>query len=262
MQGKGYWELSEDLVKLHDAVITYGVNVHHAAAAKFEKKPDFPLSYGALFSLHWRAVVIHRSVRTLCHGGWTPTTPILIRTLLDIVASCYAVAAKPEDAEYMGFKFMGSYLIQSVKDADTPDALRAENSKQLDTLRQQLQGKDVERVKELVNNYTPQPYWYRPEYSSPGAILKMAKNDLHFMYRQFSGSTHGGFLGSLLFDDLPDMADINPQEHPRRSRSALVASSRLLLDISYMRGQFEGVAEEAEYKQIVREMILPQKAKI
>ncbi len=180
--------------------LEYGVEIHHAAAAKFQKKPEFPLSYGALFSLHWRSVVIHRSVRTLCEAGWTPITPILIRTLLDIIASAYAVVAKPEDAEYMGFKFMGSYLIQSVKDPDTSGALRAENTEQLGRLRQQLRGADVGRSEELIKNYAPQTYWYRPEYYSPSAILKMSKNDLQFMYRQFSGSAHGGFLGSALFD--------------------------------------------------------------
>ena len=196
-------------------------------------------------------------------AGWTPIPPILIRTLLDIIASAYAVVAKPEDAEYMGFKFMGSYLIQSVKDPDTSGALRAENTEQLGRLRQQLRGADVGRSEELIKNYAPQTYWYRARNTTARVrFSRCPKNDLQFMYRQFSGSAHGGFLGSALFDDSPDMADINPQEHPRRSRSALVASSRLLLDISYIRGQFEGVAEEAKYKQIVTELILPQKAKI
>jgi hypothetical protein len=62
--------------------------------------------------------------------------------------------------------------------------------------------------------------------------------------------------------DSPDMADINPQEHPRRSRSAVVASSRIVLDISYLRGQFEGVANEAEYRKILTDQILPQKMKV
>ena len=82
------------------------------------------------------------------------------------------------------------------------------------------------------------------------------------MYRQFSGSAHGGYLGALLFDDSPDMAKINPEEHPRRTRPAIVASSRLLLDISYMRGQFEGVATEGTYKATIKELILPQQEKI
>jgi hypothetical protein len=58
------------------------------------------------------------------------------------------------------------------------------------------------------------------------------------------------------------MADINPQEHPRRGRSAVVASSRILLDISYLRGQFKGVADEAQYRKILKGQILPQKTKV
>jgi hypothetical protein len=262
MERKGYWRLPEDLEKLHDIVIDYAVEIHRAATEKFETQRQGPLSHGALFALHWRSIVIHRSVRTLCEAGWTPTTPILIRTLLDIVVSCYAVASKPEDAEYMGFKFRGSFLIQSIKDPDTAPALREENSKQLESLRGQLRENDIARVSDLIRDYVPRSYWYRPEFQSPSAILKNAKNDLDFMYRQFSGSTHGGFIGTALFDDSPDMADINPQEHPRRSRSAVVASSRILLDISYLRGQFEGVANEAEYRKILTDQILPQKMKV
>jgi len=262
MQLYGYWPLPDDLVKLHDEIINYGLEVHRTADIKFAQEHCFPLSYGALFTLHWNAIVIHRSIRALCEAGWTPSTPILIRTLLDIVASCYAIVVNQENAEYMSFKFMGSYLIQSVKDPDTADALRSENTKQLDTLRRQLQRKDAERADELVKNYKPQSYWYTPEFSGPGAILKQAKNDLQFMYRQFSGSSHGGFLGALLFDDSPDMAKINPEEHPRRRRSAVVAPSRLLLDISFLRGQFEGVATIDTYKAIVKELILPQRERI
>ena len=262
MQQYGYWPLPDDLVKLHDEIIGYGLEVHRAADIKFAQEHRFPVSYGALFTLHWNAIVIHRSIRTLCEAGWTPSTPILIRTLLEIIASCYAIVVNHENAEYMSFKFIGSYLIQSVKDADTSEALRSENRKQLDGLRGQLQGKDAERADELVKNYKPQSYWYSPEFRGPGEILKQAKNDLQFMYRQFSGSSHGGFLSALLFDDSPDMAKINPEEHPRRRRSAVVASSRLLLDISFLRGQFEGVATVEAYKAIVKDLILPQKERI
>jgi uncharacterized protein DUF5677 len=262
MQGKGYWQLPEDLETLHDEVIGHAVEIHHMATEKFKETSAGPLSQAALFALHWRAIVIHRSVRTLCQTGWTPTTPILIRTLLDIIASSYAVAAKPENAEYMGFKFLGSYLAQSLADADTSDSLREINRTQLEALRQGLRGEDIARADQFVKEYVPQPYWFRPEFHSPGAILKTAKNDLFFIYRQFSGSAHGGFLGSSLFDDSPDMADINPQEHPRRTRAAVVASSRILLDISYLRAQFEGVADEKRYKQILRDRVLPQKEKV
>jgi len=98
MQKYSYWPLPDDLRKLHDEIIRYGLAVHGAADTKFAKERRVPLSYGALFTLHWNAIVIHRSVRTLCEAGWTPSTPILIRTLLDIVASCYAIVANYENA--------------------------------------------------------------------------------------------------------------------------------------------------------------------
>lgn len=262
MQGKGFWQLPEDLVALHDEVISHAVEIHHAATAKLETSGVSQLSHSALFTLHWRAIVIHRSIRSLCQAGWTPSTPILIRTLLDIIASSYAVVAKPEDAEYMGFKFLGSYLVQALADADTPDALRKMNGEQLARLRQTLRGKDVARADQFVKEYAPQPYWFRPEFYSPGAILKTAKADLFFIYRQFSGSVHGGFVGSLLFDDSPDIVDINPQEHPRRTRAAVVSSSRVLLDISYIRARFEGVADETRYNRIMTDWVLPQKEKM
>jgi hypothetical protein len=157
---------------------------------------------------------------------------------------------------------MGSYLVQSLNDADTSHELRKTNREQVEKLRRALRGKNIARVDQFIEEYAPQPYWFRPEFYSPGAILKTAKNDLFFMYRQFSGSVHGAFLGSLLFDDTPDIADINPQEHPRRTRSAVVASSRILLDISYLRAQFEGVADENRYTEILKNRIMPQKEKV
>ena len=81
-------------------------------------------------------IVTHRSIRSLCETGWTQVSPILIRTLLDVLASCYAIVSKYEDAEYMAFKFMCSYLIQAIRDADTSDELRKHDQEQLDKMRQ------------------------------------------------------------------------------------------------------------------------------
>lgn len=209
-----------------------------------------------------RGIVIHRSIRTLCVTGWTPVVPILVRTMLDIIASSYAIVAKPEDAEYMGFKYMGSYLIQAIRDAELPEPVLKFDQEQLEKLRQQLRGKDIERGERLIREYAPQIYWYRPEYESPSAILKTASTDLSFIYRQFSGAVHGWFLGSALFDDTPDMADINPHEHPRRTRMAVVISSRILLEISYLRDRFESTNLDEAYKRIMKELYLPQKEKV
>lgn len=239
MTKRSYWPLPEDLSVLHDAVIQYSVDVQTAAAAKHERQPDYPLSHGALFTLHWRAVVIHHAIRTLCVTGWTPVVPVLIRTLLDIMASCYAVVAKPEDAEYMGFKYMASFLVQALREGDLPPKVLEHDKEQLERLRAQTRGNDVDRVEQFIKDYKPQLYWYKPEFENPGAILKNASTDLYSIYGIFSSAVHGGFIGSSLFDDTPDVADINPQDHPRRTRMAIVMSSRLILEISYLRDRVE-----------------------
>jgi hypothetical protein len=180
---------------------------------------------------------------------------------LDVLASCYAIVSKYEDAEFMAFKFMCSYLIQAIRDPDTSDELRKHNQEQLNKMRQQLKGEDIKRVDDFIANFKPLPYWFCPQFLSPGKIFKDLIPRLFDMYRQFSGSTHGSFIGSVLFSDSPDAPSINPQENPARTRNAIVASSRLLLDISFARGQFDGIADLAEYKEIVKAYILPQKGK-
>lgn len=258
---QGFWPIADDLAMLHDVIIGYAVRIQTAAAAKQEKTAEGPVSHAALFTLHRVAIVMHRSIRSLCETGWTQVTPTLIRTLMDLLASSYVIVSKFEDSEYMAFKFMCSYLIQTIGDPDTSDELRKHDREQLDKMRQQLKGPDVKRVDDFIAKFKPQPYWFCPEFSNPGKILKDAIPRLFDMYRQFSGTVHGSLIGSVLFSDSPDTPSINPQENPVRTRSAIVASSRLLLDVSWARGTFDGIANKDAYKEIVKTYILPQKDK-
>jgi hypothetical protein len=259
--GNGYWPIPKDLDTLHDVIIEYAVRIQAVAATKQEKTAEGPISHSALFTLHRTGIVTHRSIRSLCEIGWTQVSPILIRTLLDVLASCYAIVSKSEDAEYMAFKFMCPDLIRAIKDPDTSDELRKHDQEQLDKMRQQLKGEDLKRVDDFIANFKPLPYWFCPEFLSPGRIFKDVIPGLCYMYRQFCGSTHGSLIGSVLFSDSPDASSIDPQENPARTRDAIVASSRLLLDISFARGQFDGIADLAEDKEIVKTYILPQKGK-
>jgi|ERR1017187_5743800 hypothetical protein len=207
-----YWPIPEDLSTLHDVIIRYAVRMQAIAAAKQEKAAEGPISHSALFTLHRTGIVTHRSIRSLCETGWTQVSPILIRTLLDVLASCYAIVSNYEDAELMGFKFMCSYLIQTIGDPDTSDELRKHHQEQLDKMRHQLQGEDIKRVDDFIANFKPLPYWFCPQFLSPGKIFKDRIPSLFAMYRQFSGSTHGSLIGSVLFSDSPDAPTIGPQE--------------------------------------------------
>jgi hypothetical protein len=259
--GKGYWPLPKDLDTLHDVMIEYAVRIQAQAAKKQEKTAEDPISHSALFALHRIGIVTHRSIRSLCETGWTQVSPILIRTLLDVLASTYAIVSKYEDAEYMAFKYMCSYLIQAIKDPDTSDDLRKHDQEQLDKMRQPLKGANIQRVEDFIANFKRLPYWFCPEYASPGRIYKDVIPHLFDMYRESSGTTHGSFIGSVLFSDSPDAPSIDPQENPKRTRYAILSSSRLLLDISFSRAQFDGIADLEEYRHIVRTYVLPQKDK-
>jgi hypothetical protein len=92
----GPWTLPEDLATIHNVIIQYGVHIQETSAARHEKTGNGPLSHMALSHLHRIAIVNHRATRSLCEAGWTPTTPTMIRTLLDVLVSTYAVASKPE----------------------------------------------------------------------------------------------------------------------------------------------------------------------
>jgi hypothetical protein len=259
LEQKDWWSLPQDLETLHDAIIDYAVRVH--AAAKHKATLPGPVSNLALLNLHENAIIIHRAIRSVCEAGWTPTSPILIRTLLDILANTYAIVSNEEDAEYMAFKFMSFSFIQRIKDPDTPGDARAADNEEVNKLRSVLQKRDIERIDELVTNYKPRSYWFRPEFKSPGEIFKHKMPHLFIMYRQFSGSIHGAFIGSLLFHDSPDDSDIGAHEHPLRTRDAVVASSRLLLDISWARGKFKGLVDDTEWTHIMKTLILPQSEK-
>jgi hypothetical protein len=74
----------------------------------------------------------------------------------------------------MAFKFMCSYLIQAIRDPDTSDELRKHDQEQLDNIRKQLKGPDIKRVDNFVANFKPLPYWFCPEFVSPGRIFKDA----------------------------------------------------------------------------------------
>jgi hypothetical protein len=157
---------------------------------------------------------------------------------------------------------MCSYLIQATMDPDTSEQLRAFDDEQLNKMRTELRGPDIERANKLIANYKLPSYWFQPEFSTPGGIIKQTMPQLFPMYRQFSGSTHGAFIGSLLFNDSPDAAHIEPQENPAGTRKAVVSSSRLLLDISWARGSFHNVADLTEYQYLLNTFVLPQKDKV
>src|ERR1700733_7616063 len=128
---KGYWLIPSDLATLHDVMIEYAVRVQTLAAKKLEKSAEDPISHSALFTLHRIGIVTHRSIHSVCECGWTQVSPILIRTLADVLVSSYVIVRKYEDAEYMAFKYMCTDWVRMMKDPDTSDDLRKDHQDKL-----------------------------------------------------------------------------------------------------------------------------------
>jgi len=68
---------------------------------------------------------------------------------------------------------------------------------------------------------------------------QLSPHNIDQLYKFFSAITHGGFSARLFFTDDPGLEDIEPREHPKNTRRAVIASSRLLLEICYLRDQWD-----------------------
>ena len=259
----GPWPLPSDLDDLHSEVINFALDFNTKAAKSYAQHDRGPLAYKALQRLHRTGIATHRSIRSLCEAGWRPVTPVLLRTMLDLLVSVFAVGKEPDDAEWMGFRFMAHGMIEGMVDKDAQPHHQAANALQIAILKSCLSPKDDLRAKATIASYEVKvpSYWYHPEVPNPGSAIFQNMPHLFDLWKCFCGSTHGSDIGAVIFADDPDNLGIGPEEHPFKTRLAIVATSRLLLNISHARAQCEGVSDDAEYLRIGRDLIKPQEAR-
>ncbi len=253
-----FWPLSKELGRLHNIVIHYAVEVQKATNTL--PPENRPISFDAFAILHTRAVILHRSIRELCERGWTPAAGVLIRTLLDLYINILAIVIKPEDSEFMAYRYLLAFQLGRVNDSSLDKQARKQHGKELQEALVHLSPEDQTRMKAVLEDKASRSYWFQPEHRSPSELLKKTKGEMPSLYRTFSGSTHGGVVGSALLDDEPDNFDINPKQHPRRTPLAIAASSRLLLEITFLRDSAQGTGQTAGYHFIKDKIFLPMKA--
>jgi hypothetical protein len=247
------YELEARYSALHDSVIVYASAVQNAVAGSGGCKS---LSSEALNALAYAAALTHRSIRTLCEEGWTPVTPILNRTLLDIVANSYAIVSQGKAADYMGFKYMSDFLRKFLIDKTISTAMQLDAEYELARLINALPKADIDKANVLVNESKPKVYFFQPEFASTKAIMETSSHNIYDLFQVFSGVTHGGLTGKLLFDDDPSVEDIDPRDHPKNTRRAIVASSRLLAEVCYIRDHWETMGvHDGHYQSIVADII-------
>lgn len=243
--------LPEVLATLHDDVIWYATVLQNTIA---EHGGCQSMASESLNALGFNGILAHRAVRTLCEEGWTPVTPILNRTLLDIFANSVAVVNRPDQADYMGFKYMSDFYRKWLTDPEITQPERDGASGELESFTARLSEADQVRARALIQEGRPRTYWFQPEYETTRELLELSPHNIHALYKLLSSVTHGGFSAKLVFNDDPASEDINPRQHQRWRVRAIVASCRLLLEICYVRDQWDnlGVGEGAYNELVLR----------
>jgi len=109
------------------------------------------------------------------------------------------------------------------------------------------------KAQRLVAGGRARPYFFQPEFPSTLHLLQQSTVDMVRLYRFYSPASHGGFAGRLFFHDDPHAEDTSPQPHPKRTKNAVIESSRLTLEVCYIRDQVDnmGVGEEV-YASLVK----------
>src|SRR6266851_4886115 len=87
-----------------------------------------------------------------------------------------------------------------------------------------------------------------PMHNSGETVCSSDISDISFVFCP----THGGFAAKLVFDDDPHLEDIQPRKHPKNTYRAIIASSRLLIEICRVRDHWEnGGAGDSWYQELV-----------
>ena len=141
-------------------------------------------------------------------------------------------------------------------DPDITDPERAEANTALDMIVARLRAEDQERARAVIREARPGAYWFQPRYNTPADLLRLSPHNIYAIYRLFSGPAHGGMATKMLFTDEPGEEDIDPREHPRNALKAVTVSSRLLLEVSYVRDCWDNMGVGGGvYRQLLERLI-------
>jgi len=242
---------------LHEKALNFAILVNQKSYHKFNppssKQNLKPVTRGCFFKIGEWAVILHRSVRTLCEYGYVSVGGVLLRSMAECFANMLAILNSKNDCEYMAFRFYAlEYLNFMVLNNTNKDP-------ELDQVLNQLDSTNRRNAELYISNFIKQKkqktWWFRPEFDNVSQIFKDYAPILLDSYKTLSKSTHGTFFGSSLFKDQPDTMNINPRQDLKSIKVALLLSSRYLSEISNGRSQFERLGCDADYNKILQELI-------
>lgn len=245
--------IDERLVKTHLDVVAFGSAIQKASSEKKERENHISSNvYSVFYKINAYAITLHRAVLTLGEEGWTHTTPLLLRAIMECSANCLVVTNNG-CPEYMAFKYLYFPYLEILRDKGFTEELRAKNVADIETGLNNLSDREAKtKAEEFVYGERTYKRWYKPEEDSITSIVeKYGGKEMLFVYGALSAATHGYHFGMGLFKDDSDIITIDPMENPERSKSAIIYSSRHLLDHLDIRNQYEKLGLDAEYSTLL-----------
>jgi hypothetical protein len=250
-------EIAAGLNQLHGKIIDFGSLLQKTSNLKKQRENHIGNNvYGVFYKINAFAITLHRAVITLCEGGWSHTTPLLIRAILECSANCLALINN-DSPEYMAFKYLYFPYLEILKDKGSSEELKAKIVTDLETGLNNITDSEVKRrAEEFVDGKEIFNRWFMKEEKSITSIVKKyGGEEMLFVYGALSTATHGYHFGMGLFKDNSDIVTINPMENPERSKAAILFSSRHLLEHLHIRNQYETLGLESEYSSLLDKIL-------
>lgn len=233
--------IKKDFLDFHEKLIVFSSFLQNESSKEKPETTSNHLAVSALTRLHADLICIHRAILTLCKDGWPFIVPVLLRTMLDIILSA-SVIANADNPSYMGFKYFFLGFKQRLTESKVPEEEKTQIKEELNRSLDVLNDNVKEKAKEWFYKGRLLTYWFSPEFARPSDIIgTYSSPEIKWLYKKYSGSTHGGFIGLSLLRQESDRIDINPRQDKGATLIALSASYRILLEFFRLRNIFEAL---------------------
>ena len=250
-----------EIVDFHKKVAEFAFSVNSKASVN---DSDYPFAGGALHSIGTEALALHGAVFSLCASGWAFATLILLRTMLELMASTLVIHKAETDIpaqhpDHLGFKYLFSWARERRDDSSISGQerqnVRAEIERALSKLRE-IHPTLEERGRASIFSEKLRGFWWNPEYKGgPMDIFQGYWPEPDKLYATLSSASHGGLTGLRLFKDDPEEVHPNPRKDPASQNAALTFSCRLLLEMCGVRGDFEKCDTNKEFLKLHEEFL-------
>jgi hypothetical protein len=240
--GKNYLDsIKKDFLGFHEKLIVFSSFLQNESSKKKPETTTNHLAVSALTRMHSDLICIHRAILTLCKDGWPFIVPVLVRTMLDIILSA-AVIANADEPSYMGFKYFFLGFKQRLTESDVHEEEKTKIREELDRSLEILNDDAKEKARGWFYRGRLLTYWFSPEFARPNDVIEAyASPEIQWLYKKYSGSTHGGFIGLSLLRQESDRIDINPRQDKGATLIALSGSCRIVLEFFRLRNIFEAL---------------------